>query len=44
MSDLLQINRKTGSLPDLMAVCGGLIRALNIVGEILINPYTLYAL
>ena len=43
-SDLIEINRKTGSLADLLAVCGGLIRALNIVGEVLINPYTMYAL
>ena len=27
-----------------MSACGGLFRAFNILGEALINPYTLYAL
>ena len=43
-NDLIQIKRKTGSLLDLMSACGGLYRAFNIIGEALINPYTLYAL
>ena len=29
---------------DLLSACGGLYRAFNIIGEALINPYTLYAL
>ena len=43
-SDLVQIKRKTGSFLDLLSACGGLFRAFNIIGEALINPYTLYAL
>ena len=43
-SDLVQIKRKTGSLLDLLSACGGLFRAFNVIGEGLINPYTLYAL
>ena len=43
-SDLIQIKRKTGSILDLLSACGGLFRAFYIIGEALINPYTLYAL
>ena len=43
-SDLLQINRKTGTLLDLLSACGGLFRALNVICENIINPYTLYAI
>ena len=42
--DLSKINRKTGSLLDLLGTCGGLMRALTVFGSILVNPYTLYAL
>ena len=43
-SDLTKINRKTGSLLDLLGTCGGLLRALTVLGSVLVNPYTLYAL
>ena len=41
---MIQINRKTETLLDLLSACGGLFRALIVISEILINPYTLYAL
>ena len=41
---MIQINRKTETILDLLSACGGLMRALNAIGEIIINPYTLYAL
>ena len=43
-SDMIQINRKTETLLDLLSACGGLFRALNALCENLINPYSLYAL
>ena len=43
-SDLIQINRKTESLLDILSACGGLMRALNAIVMVLLNPYTLYAL
>ena len=42
--DVLKIRRKTESLLDLLSAVGGLFRAFNIIGEAIINPYTLYAL
>ena len=43
-SDITKINRKTGSLLDLVGASGGLMRALTVIGSVLINPYTLYVL
>ena len=43
-SDLLQINRKTGSFFDLLSLCGGYMRSLNFIGSFFINPYTMYVL
>ena len=42
--DITKINRKTGSLLDLLGSCGGLMRALTVFGSVLVHPYTLYAL
>ena len=41
---MTKINRKTGSLLDILGTCGGLMRALTVITSLLINPYTLYAL
>ena len=41
---MIQINRKTETLLDLLSMCGGLFRALNVIFENMISPYTLYAL
>ena len=38
------INRKTGNILDLLSASGGLMRALYILGFVLISPYTLYVL
>ena len=43
-NDLIKINRKTGSLLDLLGTCGGLMRALTVIGSVLVNPYTIFAL
>ena len=43
-SDLIQINRKTESLLDVLSSCGGLMRALTIIAQILIKSYNTYAL
>ena len=43
-SDATEIKRKTGTLLDLLGICGGLMRALTIIVSLAINPYTLYVL
>ena len=43
-SDATEIKRKTGTLFDLLGICGGLMRALTIITTVAINPYTLYVL
>ena len=43
-SDATEIKRKTGTVLDLLGICGGLLRALTAIISIVINPYTLYAL
>ena len=43
-SDATEIKRKTGTVLDLLGICGGLLRALTAIINIAINPYTLYVL
>ena len=43
-SDMIKITRKTDSLIDLLADTGGFMRALRVIGQILIFSYNAYAL
>ena len=43
-SDITRITRKTDSLLDVLSSMGGLIRALTVIGAILVAPYNGYAL
>ena len=43
-SRLIEINRKTTGLLDVLSAAGGLMRSLNVIAMVLINPYTLYGL
>ena len=43
-SDMIEINRKTDSLFDVLGSCGGLIRALTVFVSILVSPYNKYVL
>ena len=43
-SDLIRINRKTSGILDVLSAAGGLMRSLNAIAMVLINPYTLYGL
>ena len=40
--DMRQINRQTYSLLDWLGDCGGLLDALFFIGEIFVNPISLY--
>ena len=42
--DLKMIDRKTGNILDLLSASGGLMRALYIMGFLLLSPYTTYVL
>ena len=41
--DLLQTNRQTYSLLDLLGDCGGLMDILIFIGAIFVNPISIYA-
>lgn len=42
--DLLVINRKTDSIWDWLGDLGGFFDSLSLIGEVLVNPYAIYAL
>lgn len=42
--DLLVINRKTDSIWDWLGDWGGFFDSLSLIGEVLVNPYAIYAL
>ena len=43
-SDMDQMNRKTESMLDLLGVCGGLLRALTVIGSYIVSSYNQHAL
>ena len=42
--DLKMIDRKTGNILDLLSASGGLMRALYMMGFLVLSPFTMYVL
>ena len=42
--DATEIKRKTGTVLDLLGICGGLMRALTAIITIALSPYSKYVL